>query len=86
MAAERFTGTLEAGRGGGAAVAVPFDAGAAFGEARAPVRGSVNGTAFRTRLMVYGGVTYLGLTKAVREAAGIAPGDDVEVLLERDDA
>jgi hypothetical protein len=36
--------------------------------------------------MVYGGVTYLGLTKAVREAAGIAPGDDVEVLLERDDA
>jgi hypothetical protein len=86
MPAERFTGTLEAGRGGGAAVAVPFDARAAFGEARSPVRGSVNGTPVRTRLMVYGGVTYLGLTKAVRQAAGIVPGDDVEVVLERDDA
>jgi bifunctional DNA-binding transcriptional regulator/antitoxin component of YhaV-PrlF toxin-antitoxin module len=86
MSAERFTGTLEAGRGGGAAVAVPFDARAAFGEARAPVRGSVNGAPFRTRLMVYGGVTYLGLTKAVREAAGIVPGDAVEVVVERDDA
>jgi hypothetical protein len=86
MGAERFTGTLEAGRGGGAAVAVPFDAKQAFGEARPAVRGSVNGTPFRTRLMVYGGVTYLGLTKAVREAAGIAPGDAVEVVLERDDA
>jgi hypothetical protein len=86
MAAERFTGTLEAGDGGGAGVAVPFDARAAFGEARPPVRGSVNGTPFRTRLAVYGGVTYLGLTKAVRAAAGIAPGDAVEVVLERDDA
>jgi Domain of unknown function (DUF1905)/Bacteriocin-protection, YdeI or OmpD-Associated len=84
--AERFTGTLEAARGGGAAVAVPFDARAAFGEARAPVSGTVNGAPFRTRLMVYGGVTYLGLTKAVRDAAGIAPGDPVEVVLERDDA
>jgi bifunctional DNA-binding transcriptional regulator/antitoxin component of YhaV-PrlF toxin-antitoxin module len=86
MAAERFTGTLESVRGGGAAVVVPFDARAAFREARAPVRGSVNGTPFRTRLMPYGGVTYLGLTKAVREAAGIVPGDAVEVVLERDDA
>ncbi len=86
MGAERFTGALEAGRGGGAAVAVPFDARAAFGEARAPVRGSANGAPFRTRLMVYGGITYLGLTRAVREAAGIVPGDAVEVVLERDDA
>ena len=86
MAVQRFTGTLAEARGGGRFVAVPFDAKAAFGSARAPVRGTVNGTPLRTRLMVYGGVTYLGLTRAVREAAGIGLGDAVAVELELDDA
>ena len=86
MALQRFTGTLAEARAGGRFVAVPFDARAAFGSARAPVRGRVNGTPLRTRLMVYGGVTYLGLTREVREAAGIELGDAVEVELERDDA
>jgi hypothetical protein len=83
---QRFTGTLAEARGGGSFVAVPFDAKAVFGAARPPVRGTVNGTPLRTRLMVYGGVTYLGLTKAVRAAAGIELGDAVEVELELDDA
>jgi hypothetical protein len=66
---------------------VPFDAKAEFGEARAPVAGTVNGTPFRGRLMVYGGVTYLGLRKEIRTAAGgIEDGDSVEVVIERDDA
>ena len=86
MAVQRFTGTLAEARGGGRCVTVPFDAEAAFGSARAPVRGTVNGTPLRTRLMVYGGVTYLGLTREVREAAGIALGDAVAVELELDDA
>src|SRR4051794_38631027 len=78
----RFTGTLQAARGGGHAVALPVAGKEAFGQARAPVRGTVNGTALRTRLMVYGGVTCLGLTKAVRDAAGLAAGDYVDVVLE----
>ena len=86
MAVQRFTGTLAEARGGGAFVAVPFDARVAFGSARAPVRGTVNGTPLRTRLMVYGGVTYLGLTREVREAAGLELGDAVAVELELDDA
>jgi Bacteriocin-protection, YdeI or OmpD-Associated/Domain of unknown function (DUF1905) len=86
VAVQRFTGTLAEARGGGRFVAVPFDAKAAFGSARAPVRGTVNGTPLRSRLMVYGGVTYLGLTREVRDAAGIALGDRVEVELEHDDA
>jgi Bacteriocin-protection, YdeI or OmpD-Associated/Domain of unknown function (DUF1905) len=86
VAVQRFTGTLAEARGGGRCVAVPFDAKAAFGSARPPVRGTVNGTPLRTRLMVYGGVTYLGLTRAVREAAGIELGDAVAVELELDDA
>jgi hypothetical protein len=81
----RFTGTLTAARGGGAAIAVDADVRAAFGEARPAVVGTVNGVEYRSRLMVYGGVTYLGLTKAIRDAAGIEIGDEVDVVLRRDD-
>src|SRR3954449_11969140 len=74
MTVESFTGTIEPARGGGHVVALPFDGKAAFGEARAPVRGTVGGTALRTRLAVYGGTTYLGLTKAFLAEAGLALG------------
>ena len=50
------------------------------------MRGTVNGTPFQGRLSVYGGVTYLGLRREIRDAAGIADGDIVEVVLELDDA
>src|SRR4051812_28069457 len=66
-------------------VVVPGDPKAEFG-ARAPVAGTVNGAPFRGRLMVYGGVTYLGFRKEIREAAGgIEQGVEVEVVIERDD-
>jgi hypothetical protein len=82
-----FDAVLEdAGRGGGRRVAVPFDVKAEFGEARPPVRGTVNGVEFRSRLAVYGGATYLGLRAEIREAAGLDVGDPVHVVLERDDA
>jgi hypothetical protein len=82
----RFTATLsEAGRGGGRWIEVPFDSREVFGEARAPVHGTVNGTPFRSRLSVYGGVTYLGLRREIREAAGVDVGDELDVLIERDD-
>jgi bifunctional DNA-binding transcriptional regulator/antitoxin component of YhaV-PrlF toxin-antitoxin module len=82
----RFSATLSEARGeGGRWLEVPFDAKARFGEARAPVRGTLNGTEFHGRLAVYGGATYLGLRKEVRDAAGLDVGDRVEVVLERDD-
>jgi hypothetical protein len=57
-----FTGTLnESDGGGGRWIEVPFDVKAAFGQARPPVRGTVNGTPLRSRLSVYGGRSYLGL-------------------------
>ena len=83
----RFTAELaDSGRGGGRWIEIPFDAKAEFGESRAPVAGTVNGAPFRSRLSVYGGRTYLGLRKEIREAAGIDVGDEVEVVIERDDA
>jgi Bacteriocin-protection, YdeI or OmpD-Associated/Domain of unknown function (DUF1905) len=78
---ERFQGRL-VGRG----IEVPLDVRGLWGEARPPVRGSVNGVPFRSRLMVYGGVTWLGLRNELRREAGISDGDSVEVELERDDA
>jgi hypothetical protein len=78
----RFRATL-----GERGVVVPGDPKEEFGGARAPVSGSVNGTPFRGRLMVYGGVTYLGFRKEIRDAAGgIGQGDEVEVEIERDEA
>ena len=66
---------------------MPGDPKSEFGGARAPVAGTVNGEPFRGRLMVYGGVTYLGFRKEIRDAAGgIEDGDEVEVAIERDDA
>jgi hypothetical protein len=86
MSRHAFSAPLsESGRGGGRWVQVPFDAREAFGEARPPVRGTVNGTPIRGRLAVYGGATYLGLRREIREAAGIEVGDLVEVVLELDD-
>ena len=87
MAEQRFTATLEeSGRGGGRWLEVPLDAKAVFGEARPAVAGTLNGTPFRGRLSVYGGRTYLGLKKEVREAAGLDLGDAVEVVIDRDEA
>jgi hypothetical protein len=82
-----FTATLEAsGRGGGHWVVVPFDAREAFGQARPPVRGTVNGAPIRVRPAAYGETTVLGLRREIRQAAGIGPGDTVEVVLELDDS
>ena len=86
MSRQAFTAPLgDSGRGGGRWVQVPFDPREVFGEARPAVRGTVNGTPIRGRLAIYGGEAYLGLRREIREAAGIADGDMVEVVLERDD-
>jgi hypothetical protein len=83
----RFTATLaESGRGGGRWIEIPFDAKAEFGEARAPVVAMLNGVEYRSRLSVYGGKTYLGIRKAVLEEVGVTVGDQLDVVIERDDA
>jgi hypothetical protein len=71
-------------RGSGHFLDLPFDPREALGEARPAVRGSVNGTPFRARISTYGGEFMLLLNREIREAAGIGPGDTVDVELERD--
>ena len=82
-----FQAKLEKDADGGAFLAVPFDVKAVFDtRARLPVRGTLNGRPFRGSLFPYAGVHYLGVNKALQEAAGLHPGETVEVVLERDDA
>jgi bifunctional DNA-binding transcriptional regulator/antitoxin component of YhaV-PrlF toxin-antitoxin module len=83
---EQFRATLTGTGRGGHMVEVPLDVRAVFGEARAPVRGKVNGTPFAGRIAVYGGKYYLGFNKEIRDAAGIADGDVLSIELDRDDA
>jgi hypothetical protein len=82
--AERFEARLEP-RGTGNVVELPFDPADAFGRKRAPVRVRVNGHEFRTTVAVYGGRAFIGLSREVREGAGVEAGDLVTVEMERDD-
>ena len=83
----RFTAELEAGRGGGAMVLVPPEIATALGglkQMRAV--GTVNGVPYQSSTMPYGGRgLFLGVHKATREAAGVLPGERVDVVVSRDD-
>jgi hypothetical protein len=83
----RFTAELEAGRGGGAMVLVPPELATALGGLRQMrVVGTVNGVAYQSSVMPYGGRgLFLGVHKATREAAGVMPGERVDVVVSRDE-
>ena len=90
--AVRFRARIESARegrasGGGAVAVIPGDFAAALGAPRQQrVTGTLNGLPFKSSTMTYGGVYYVGLHKATREAAGTAFGDEVELELTRDDS
>lgn len=66
-------------------IRVPPEALTALGhQKRAPVRVTINGYTYRTTIAVYGGKSYLGVRREVREAAGVADGDRLTVGLEYD--
>jgi bifunctional DNA-binding transcriptional regulator/antitoxin component of YhaV-PrlF toxin-antitoxin module len=75
---------LAAGQGGGHAVVVPKEIAAAFDSKRPPVLAHVNGVEYRSRLMVYGGRSYLGLRKDLLRQLGVGPGDQIEIELVED--
>ena len=85
--AHRFTAELEAGRGGGAMVLVPPRIATALGGLRQMrVVGTVNGVLYQSSVMPYGGRgLFLGVHKATREAAGVLPGEQVEVVVSPDE-
>jgi bacteriocin resistance YdeI/OmpD-like protein/uncharacterized protein DUF1905 len=56
------------------------------GAKRFPVTATVNGFTWRTSVVRMGGGFLVGLSRAVRESAGVEAGDTVEVTLELDTA
>jgi hypothetical protein len=80
-----FTGeVLSAGQGGGHAVVVPKEVAAAFSNKRPQVLAHVNGVQYRSRLMVYGGQSYLGLRKDLLRRLEVEAGDRVQIELVED--
>src|SRR5262249_32668668 len=65
---------------------VPFDVKQEFGKARPPVKVSVNGYSYRSRVSVYGGKYYWPVRSERREAAGVKQGDIVQVTVAADTA
>jgi hypothetical protein len=84
MATHRFETVLQA-EDSGVFFEVPLDVPAVFGKARAPVQGTINGHPFRSTVAVYGGRSFLPVKKALREVAGVAAGDAVDIELEADE-
>ncbi len=79
-----FSGTLR--EEAGAFVEVPPDVLAELGPRKRPaVRVVINGVELRTTIAVYGGRSYIGIRREIRDAAQIAPGEDIEVSVELDD-
>jgi hypothetical protein len=77
-----FTGeVLSAGQGGGHAVVVPKEVAAAFSGKRPQVLAHVNGVEYRSRLMIYGGQSYLGLRNDLLRQLGLEAGDRVQIEL-----
>jgi hypothetical protein len=70
-----------------AAITPTVDVPETFGtRARIPIRGTINGFAFRSSLMPCGGRHMMPVNKTLCEGAGVKPGDIVDVVMERDEA
>lgn len=82
----KFTGVLEGKEAGVvAAITPPVNVVQVFGtRGRVPVRGTINGFAYRSSLMPMGGCHMMLVNKRLREGARAKPGDLVEVTMECD--
>ena len=89
MSKRTFTVELTGGGKSGnvAALTPPFDPVKVFGKrGRIPVRGTLNGAAYRSSLFNMGTGWFMVVNLTMRAAAKCGPGDRVRVTMERDDA
>jgi len=80
----RFTTTLGTETGKELFIELPTDPTAELGKKRAPVRVTLNGHSYRSTVSVYGGRYYLPVRREIRDAAGVAAGQSVKVVVELD--
>src|SRR2546421_3978756 len=80
----RFEGRLESDQGA-CFIRVPPEVLTTLGQRkRAPVKVTIKAYPYRTTIAVYGGKSYIGVRREVRDAAGVAAGDPLTVGLEYD--
>ena len=84
MARKTFKAKFGGDTGKAPAVEIPFDVKATYGSARPKVSVTVNGVTLRTTVAVYGGKSYIGFRKEVRDAAGLEMGKTIAVTIEPD--
>ena len=84
MAPKTFKAKLGGEKGEGPAVEIPFDVKATYGSARPKVSVTVNGVTLRTTVAAYGGRSYVGFRKDIRDAAGLEMGKTITVTIEPD--
>jgi hypothetical protein len=81
-----FTAELRPVPHGGPYVVVPPDVAAAVGLRHGMrVRGTLNGTSYRSSLMKYGGIFHLGVHNATLAGASVAPPAAVSITIEPDE-
>jgi hypothetical protein len=82
----RFRAKIEGKEAGVvAAITPPVDVVEYFQtRARVPIRGTINGFAFRSSLMPMGGGRMMPVNQTLCRGAGVKPGDIVDVVMERD--
>ncbi len=68
-------------------IRIPFNVLEVFGtRARVPVKGTINGFPFRSSIFPEGGGThYMAVNKAMKAGAKAQAGDEIEVVMERDE-
>jgi len=78
---------LERDERGAVSFTVPEDVVESFRSGkRPPVQTTINGYPYRTRVAVYGGISYVMLRKDVLDGAGVSAGDRVEITIDLDQA
>jgi hypothetical protein len=81
----RFKARLQAAGGGGHLVIVPDRVVEALGgPGRIPVKATFNGIPYRGSIFRMGGPPFIGVLKAIVAKAGVAIGDSLDVVVERD--
>ena len=86
MATKTFKARLGGDKGDVPSIEIPFDVKATYGSARPRVAVTVNGVTLRTTVAVYGGVSFVGIRKEIREQMGVEIGDRITLTMEPDTA
>jgi hypothetical protein len=83
----RFKAKIRAGDGGGAFVLFPYDTEKEFAtKGKVPVKATFNGVPYTGSLIKYGYPQHtLGMPKAIREQIGKGPGDNIDVVVWKDE-